>query len=173
MSYKPAYDFEGRGVYTILIKVDASAFIEVGKLGRIKFSGLYSYTGSALGKGSSSLNGRVLRHLGLRSRKRLRWHIDYLLEHPLVRVEGVITSTAEAKSKECQISKNISNLAGLPPPVRKFGATDCSCESHLAELKGNPDRVISTIVEAHMRAGLKPKTVLNPGFERVLSVCER
>jgi Uri superfamily endonuclease len=164
MSDKPAYDFEGRGVYTILIKVNASAFIEVGKLGRFKFSGLYSYTGSALGKGSSSLNGRVLRHLGLRSQKRLRWHIDYLLEHPLVRVEGVITSTAETKSKECQISKNISNIAGLPPPVRKFGATDCSCESHLAKLKGNPDRAIPTIVEAHIRAGLKPITVPKSRF---------
>jgi Uri superfamily endonuclease len=158
MSYKPAYDFGGRGVYTILIDVNSSAFCEVGKLGCFEFSGLYAYTGSALGKGSSSLNGRVLRHLGLRNTKRLRWHIDYLLEHPQVKVRAVMTSTTKAKSKECQISKNIFNLAGSLPPVRKFGATDCSCESHLARLKGSPNRAISTIVKAHMGAGLKPKT---------------
>jgi Uri superfamily endonuclease len=159
MWYKPAYDFGGKGVYTILIEVDSSTFCEVGKLGVFKFFGLYAYTGSALGKGSSSLNGRVLRHLGLRNGKRLRWHIDYLLEHPQVKVRYAITSTAKSKSRECQISKTIFNLAESLPPVRKFGATDCSCESHLARLKGNPNRAVSTIVEAHIRTGLKPKTV--------------
>lgn len=159
MYYKSPLELEGKGVYTILVRVSSSAFVNVGKLGRFEFSGLYAYTGSAQGRGSSSLNGRVSRHLGLRDEKRVRWHIDYLLAHSQTRVEGAAVSETIVKSKECQVSKNIFCLAKSFPPVMGFGSSDCCCDSHLSRLKGEPQVALSTILEAHKRAGLKPELV--------------
>jgi sugar fermentation stimulation protein A len=152
---------EEKGVYTILVSVGSSAFIDVGRLGRFEFSGLYAYTGSAQGRGSSSLRGRVSRHLGLRSKKRVRWHIDYLLAHSHTQVEGVALSATIVKSKECQVSRNIFSLAESLPPVTGFGSSDCSCKSHLARLKGEPKAALSTIMRAHKWAGLKPRLICN------------
>jgi len=52
------------GVYTLLLFVAKESTVEIGKLGKQKFPrGYYSYTGSALGKGATSLKHRLARHL--------------------------------------------------------------------------------------------------------------
>jgi Uri superfamily endonuclease len=172
MYCNPALEL-GKGVYTVLFNVSSSTLVDVGRLGRFEFSGRYAYTGSAQGKGSSSLIGRVSRHLGLRGEKKVRWHIDYLLAHPLTRVEGVALSATVIKSKECQVSNNIFCLTGSLPPVRRFGSSDCCCESHLARLEGEPAPVLSTILEAHMRAGLQPELVWGANPPESTVNCEK
>ena len=78
------------GVYTLIIELTRE---EVDHnwddLGSHCFPrGFYTYTGSALGKGGLSLRGRVLRHLS--SKKKKRWHIDYLLGSRTVEIVAVI-----------------------------------------------------------------------------------
>jgi len=152
---------ERKGVYTVLVSVRSSALVRVGKLGQFEFFGLYAYTGSGQGRGSCSMNGRVSRHLGLRREKRVRWHIDYLLAHSQTHVEGATLSSTNLRSKECLVSRNIFSLTKSTPPVIGFGSSDCLCESHLARLKGEPRVAISTILKAHLRAGLKPELICN------------
>jgi Uri superfamily endonuclease len=159
MYCKSALKLEGKGVYTILVNVNSGAFVDVGRLGLFEFSGLYAYTGSGQGKGSTSLNGRVSRHFGLRSEKKVRWHVDYLLANFRTQVEGAVLSATNVRSKECEVSKNILHLSGSSPPVIGFGSSDCDCKSHLARLKGETAAAFSTILDAHMKAELKPELV--------------
>jgi sugar fermentation stimulation protein A len=64
------------GVYHLLIHLPQDTTMEVGKLGNFRFpAGYYVYTGSALG----GLESRIARHF--RRKKRLHWHIDYLLQY--------------------------------------------------------------------------------------------
>ena len=63
------------GCYQLLMRLEKSVKIRVGKLGEFQFpAGWYVYTGSA----KNGVKARVMRHL--RSNKKKRWHIDYLLE---------------------------------------------------------------------------------------------
>jgi Uri superfamily endonuclease len=170
MCCKSPLGSDEKGVYTILVSVSPGASVDVGRLGRFEFSGLYAYTGSGQGRGSCSLSGRVSRHLGLRGEKRVRWHIDYLLAHSHTRVEGAALSATTVRSKECEVSRNIFCLAESFPSVMGFGSSDCACESHLARLKGGSMAALSTILEAHMRAGLKPKLICNANLpERIIA----
>jgi Uri superfamily endonuclease len=105
--------------------------LTVGKLGKQNFPrGYYTYTGSALGKGSTSLKHRIARHL--RKQKRKYWHIDYLLADENVSVEAVI-ATETNKKLECKINSHIKGINGAEVPVKGFGASDCrkNCGSHL------------------------------------------
>jgi sugar fermentation stimulation protein A len=116
-----------KGIYALIVKLDGDRKIAVGKLGPIDFKkGYYAYIGSAL----NSFEGRINRHL--RKDKKLRWHIDYLLEAGHI-VEILIFETDE--KLECAIAKKIQkNLE----PIKNFGASDCKCESHLFYAKENP-----------------------------------
>jgi sugar fermentation stimulation protein A len=147
----------GKGIYTLLLKVNSDEWIIVGRLGRFRFSGFYAYTGSAIGKGSTSLNNRVSRHL--RHKKKARWHIDYVLGCPSTEVEHVITSRTEIKSKECEVSRNILASTGCIAPVPKFGSSDCSCRSHLVHLEGSLPEALQTILGAYEKSGLDAETV--------------
>jgi len=67
--------------------------LKVGKLGIQRFPrGYYTYTGSALGVGSSSLKHRVLRHL--KKKKQKFWHIDFLLDHKNAYLTGLVAAIA-------------------------------------------------------------------------------
>jgi len=106
--------------YQLIIEVGRDLELEVGALGRCRFpAGTYVYTGSA----RRNLEARVRRHL--RRDKSLRWHIDYLLLAPDVRIVEVQFS----KLPECQL--NARNGGEIPVPG--FGASDCrrGCGSHL------------------------------------------
>lgn len=106
--------------YQLLIELSQAVSIAVGRLGVCEFpAGRYVYTGSA----RRNFEARVARHL--RADKTLRWHIDYLLAAPGVRVTGVKRSRRE----ECALNaatRGVVTVAG-------FGASDCraGCGSHL------------------------------------------
>jgi Uri superfamily endonuclease len=119
------------GIYHLLIHLSQDASITVGKLGDFHFpAGYYIYTGSALG----GLESRVSRHLS--SKKRLHWHIDYLLQHGQV-IDVVTHETTERL--ECQSHQKILSLPNCKTLVKGFGSSDCKCRSHLAYFKEKPE----------------------------------
>ena len=124
-------EFSTGGIYTLLLLVSEEVTLTIGKLGKQRFPrGYYFYTGSALGKGASSLKHRIARHL--RKEKRKFWHIDYLLADENVSVEAVIAAETN-KKMECNINSRIKGMKGAEVPVKGFGASDCrkNCGSHL------------------------------------------
>ncbi len=108
------------GIYVLLLHVAADRRIRVGRLGVVPFrKGYYAYVGS----GKRGLNKRIERHL--RRDKRVRWHIDYLLEFSEV-VEVMAVETK--KDLECKIAAELSKRF---QPIKRFGSSDCKCPSHL------------------------------------------
>lgn len=137
------------GVYTLLVLVPKQVTLTIGKLGKQTFPrGYYTYTGSALGKGATSLKHRIARHL--RKEKRLFWHIDYLLANQNVSVKAVI-ATETSKRMECKVNSYLKSISGARVPVNGFGASDCkkACKSHLLffpQIK-NSDCLVQELVE--------------------------
>ncbi len=109
--------------YTLFIRVANPEKIMVGRLGEFEFAaGEYVYSGSA----KRGICARVNRHL--RSEKKLRWHIDYLLAAPAVNITKIRISTLA----ECQLVAD----AGGAVAVFGFGSSDCTqgCGSHMRRI---------------------------------------
>jgi len=118
------------GIYHLLIYLPHDTTVEVGKLGSFHFpAGYYVYTGSALG----GLESRIARHL--RRKKRLHWHIDYLLQYGYI-IDVITHRTAE--HLECHFNQKILSLPNCKVPVEGFGSSDCSCPSHLIYFEEKP-----------------------------------
>jgi len=119
------------GIYTLVVFLSKEVCLNVGRLGFQRFpEGFYTYTGSALGKGVSSLCNRVSRHL--KKEKSKRWHVDFLLAHENTVVTTVVAVQTNRKA-ECRMNRHIRENAKAKIPCRGFGASDCKekCESHL------------------------------------------
>jgi sugar fermentation stimulation protein A len=113
-----------RGVYCLLIHLPHDESIVVGALGRKEFKrGYYVYVGSAM----AGIEQRVGRHRS--SRKKLRWHVDYLLARS--EILSSIAIQSESKRTECAAVEALSTCNGAAFPVPRFGSSDCHCPSHL------------------------------------------
>ncbi len=118
------------GSYALIMRLEEGTDIQVGALGRFLFHpGCYLYVGSAL----NGVSARVRRHL--RAGKRIRWHIDYLLEY--ARTVEVWYSLGAERS-ECLWARVAGGLPGAGAPVTGFGSSDCCCPSHLFYYSGLP-----------------------------------
>lgn len=120
-----------KGIYTLIVFLSSGTQLKVGKLGTHTFpAGYYTYTGSALGKGASSLKQRVTRHL--KKRKQKFWHIDFLLAHENATITAVI-AVQTSRKLECKMNLYIKEELKPKIPVVDFGASDCkeNCKSHL------------------------------------------
>jgi Uri superfamily endonuclease len=123
--------FPTKGIYTLIVFLSSDTQLKVGKLGTQTFpAGYYTYTGSALGKGASSLKQRVTRHL--KKRKHKFWHIDFLLTHENTTITAVI-AVQTSRKLECKMNHYIREELKPKIPVVGFGASDCkeNCKSHL------------------------------------------
>jgi Uri superfamily endonuclease len=119
------------GTYALVLALRKKQLITVGKLGRFSFpAGYYIYVGSAFGPGR--LRARIGRHL--RTVKAVRWHIDYVRNSMDVLAGWY---TFDDSRQECPWASIFVTLGGQYP-VRGFGASDCSCESHLIHFKQAP-----------------------------------
>lgn len=108
------------GSYQLVIKLADKRRIKVGRLGSFVFpAGYYVYTGSA----KRGLEARIARHL--RRDKKLRWHIDYLLQYATV-----VEVKRYPNGGECELNKTLRRLGG-EVIVEGFGSSDCGCETHL------------------------------------------
>lgn len=126
-----------KGCYCLIINLENSSKIKIGKLGKIDFEkGNYVYVGSAM----NYLESRIRRHL--RSEKKLHWHIDYLLKK--AEVSDVIYNES-TKKVECELSQYISSNAN---GITDFGCSDCECESHLYYFK-NRNEAIECVESAY------------------------
>ena len=109
--------------YQLLIEVAQPARIAVGSLGLCTFAaGRYVYTGSA----RRNPEARIARHLS--RAKILRWHVDYLLNAPGIRIVDV----RRFDETECVVNQWTAGQI----VVARFGASDCraGCGSHLKRL---------------------------------------
>ena len=106
--------------YQLHIHLTKNIKIKVGALGTFEFpAGDYIYTGSA----KRNLEARIARHR--KKEKPLRWHIDYLLQHPAANIKHVCTSD----KAECEWNQSVNGIIMVPG----FGASDCKagCIAHL------------------------------------------
>jgi len=113
-------------VYRLWIRLSKRAAVRVGALGRYDLpTGTYVYVGSA----KVGLRARLARH---RSRaKTVRWHVDYLLDLPHVRIERIEVRPWR-RGEECRWAKQ-TRAEGGQILVHGFGASDCRarCGAHL------------------------------------------
>jgi Uri superfamily endonuclease len=131
-------------------------------------AGSYAYVGSAMGaRGATTLTGRLLRHatrsgdrppqticdelaeqlaaVGLRSggplpaAKRLRWHIDYLLDETAVEITHITVARAPTRL-ESELARWLAAQPGVAPVAAGLGASDTPGETHLLRLGNAPGR---------------------------------
>jgi len=111
-----------RGTYCLILSCKKDFSAPVGKLGILNFSeGGYIYIGSAL----NGLSNRLARHL--RKKKKLYWHIDYLLESSYLDIDHIFYQSSAVK-KECPTARLMAEEFKQCPG---FGSSDCACRSHL------------------------------------------
>lgn len=112
------------GTYLLTINLRKGQKIQAGKLGVVHFKkGSYIYVGSA----KRGLASRVKRHLT--KDKNLFWHIDYLLESPYASICEVWA--AKERDIECLTAREVYDKIKPGIPAYKFGASDCTCPTHL------------------------------------------
>ncbi len=120
------------GTYVLVLYVSHELCLRVARLGTYGFkAGYYCYVGSA--RGAGGLRARLSRHL--RQRKKLHWHIDYLLPRALV-VE--VWAAPSTKPLECVFAQTLLSMPGAAALVRGFGSSDCRCETHLVNFTAPP-----------------------------------
>jgi Uri superfamily endonuclease len=130
MTAKPQGD---KGTYLLLIQLDRSRELTIGRLGTFTFrTGWYAYAGSAFGPGG--LEARLSRHA--RTDKRFHWHIDYLLEYARLTQSWQTVCPARL---ECRWAAAIRELPAAQNPIAHFGASDCRCRGHLVYWAGRPN----------------------------------
>jgi Uri superfamily endonuclease len=118
--------FTMKGSYCLVIDVPKNMKIKIGSLGFILFEkGTYIYVGSAM----NGIQQRVNRHLS--TKKKNYWHIDYLLSKAKIKQIWIKPSN---KKEECFIAKRFEKVF---QPVKKFGCSDCKCNSHLFQKTGS------------------------------------
>ncbi|MFQ6132309.1 MAG: DUF123 domain-containing protein [Armatimonadota bacterium] len=114
------------GLYALLIELVEPATVAVGRLGRFRFAaGHYVYVGSA----KVRLRSRLARHQ--RRRKRLRWHVDYLLR-PGRAADAVVFPWRPGG--ECELVRSALASESAHVPVPGFGSSDCRCAAHLLQV---------------------------------------
>ncbi len=120
-----------KGLYCLILE-NAACTLPIGSLGAVSFrTGWHVYVGSALGPGGLS---RVRRHLRIASGGDAspHWHIDRLLLSPHFRVRYVVCGPTILRL-ECRLAAALGGDA-----VPGFGASDCSCRSHLFYRSADP-----------------------------------
>ncbi len=151
-----------KGTYTLIIFVSKETRTRIGQLGVKSFpEGYYTYTGSALGTGASSLKGRISRHLKKTDKKR-HWHIDFLLVHRNAAVTAVVAAET-ARKMECELNCYIKKKVDARILVSDFGSSDCkeNCKTHLFFFPDiTEDALTRRIVKCYKDLGLTPFQVL-------------
>ncbi|OPY64224.1 MAG: Sugar fermentation stimulation protein A [Syntrophorhabdaceae bacterium PtaU1.Bin034] len=119
---------QDRGSYLLILKLKEDSSIPVGT-GRFHSfrKGFYLYVGSAM----ANLTARIERHC--RSRKRYHWHIDWL--RSVADVHAVLPVRSSTRL-ECSLAEALSGVAEWFVPG--FGCSDCSCDTHLFGMTGDP-----------------------------------
>ncbi|HEY5867702.1 MAG TPA: GIY-YIG nuclease family protein [Candidatus Tectomicrobia bacterium] len=120
------------GTYALLLSSSANRPLQIGRLGQCCVQpGFYVYVGSACGPGG--VRARVAHHRQPAARP--HWHIDYL--RTVTQLEA-IWYTYDRIRWEHVWADVVQHLYGAVMPLRRFGASDCSCASHLYFFPARP-----------------------------------
>jgi len=137
------------GTYALVCRPSCEAEIPVGRLGVLPVRyGFYVYVGSAFGPGG--VRARVARHVNHGLSR--HWHVDYLW--PVFRI-GEIWYSHDPMRREHEWVRILRHAMGCSVPLRRFGASDCRCEAHLAFFEQLPSfgafraQVHTTICDHH------------------------
>lgn len=123
------------GTYALILSCASKARIQVGRLGIMQLQhGYYVYLGSALGPGG--LRARIAHHQKLSTRP--HWHIDHLRAH--TRILSVWLNY-DGRRHEHEWALALQKVKDATIPFRGFGASDCSCPSHIYFFKGCPTQI--------------------------------
>jgi len=132
-----------KGAYILLIENPAQISLGVGRLGKIDLpAGTYAYVGSGL----NGLDARIRRHFS--HKKRVRWHIDYLLQYAAPTMAMILPSDTRL---ECFLNRLVSGLPDSSPMARGFGCSDCRCLTHLHLLGPQSIRMLEELFPPEMR----------------------
>ena len=149
-----------KGTYTIIVDCRSPGLCVFGSLGRARLRrGHYLYTGSALGSGSASLEGRLQRH---RKQSKVRWwHIDYLTSKRSCKVVNEICHLSNRRL-ECTVSESISHELKIMPVLPRIGSSDCNCEGHLLGPEVGLSRVdlLRRVVDAYVHVGVSRRSII-------------
>ena len=142
-----------KGTYTLLLICKEPFRVMIGGLGYANIdAGYYMYTGSALGVGAQSLEGRLGRH-SQRSKKR-RWHVDYLTSNPRCKITTAVWLMSRRRM-ECAINQAVSREFNAKPVLPRAGSSDCKCDAHLMKIHSRigPRGMSGLLVSVYMRFG--------------------
>ncbi|BAA29718.1 139aa long hypothetical protein [Pyrococcus horikoshii OT3] len=136
-----------KGSYLLVIFLDKDEVVRTKAREFELTRGYYVYVGS----GMNSLEKRVLRHFS--RRKKLHWHIDYLLEKAILLRAYLIPSNERLEER---ISLEIGKYG---TPVEGFGSSDLKVKSNLYRFNVEPDEVIIRVLK---KLGLKWVLTFSP-----------
>lgn len=143
-----------RGVYTLVIFFRHLRTIRIRKHVSIVLEpGLYLYTGSALGYGSTSLEARIRRHC-VRQKTKF-WHIDRILACRTSQIVAVLFAETSRKA-ECGLNKALLECRNFSIVAKGIGSSDCRCNSHFLAAKGTLRSVQQTARSCYAKMGLRP-----------------
>ena len=144
-----------KGVYVLIIEIPQNITIDVGAMKDKDFSkGQWVYIGSAQGTASTNLENRLKRHFS--KKKKIHWHIDYLLDNQVILKDAILTYTNE--KKECQLVQTLIRTLNFEWGPPGFGASDCKskCAAHLLVYSKNTG-LMQSICNAFKEIGLAPQ----------------
>jgi len=144
-----------KGAYVLILRLPLDLSITIGSLGTHVFArGTWLYVGSAMGKGSTSLERRVKRHF--QSRKNIHWHIDYLLSQTTHLQAAIIVESLSPA--ECKIAEALEKNKECIPGPKGFGSSDCTnhCISHIFHCPNikSPQETLTKVLE---KLGFEPR----------------
>lgn len=155
------------GVYVLWIAIHTQTDVRFGRFADGRPITLapapYLYIGSAMAsRGASTLAHRLLRHatrgsgaahrvrpelctvpvvsqLRPPTRKRLHWHIDYLLDQPTADLTGIV-AIRSARPLEAALARTLTQESWTAPVAPGLGAGDHPGASHLLRITGDSSR---------------------------------
>lgn len=149
-----------RGVYTLIIRFPRPCKAGIRKhMPVVVDRGLYLYTGSASGRGSTSLEGRIRRHL--RREKKEFWHVDRILAYESAHVVSVIYAVTTSKA-ECRVNAALLKHTNILAPFKGLGSSDCRCESHFLEARESLRSLRQGVRSCYTALRLRPRVLKTP-----------
>ena len=120
------------GTYALILAANETRRLRIGRLGSLALRpGWYVYVGSAFGPGG--VDARLAHHRKRAARP--HWHVDHLRLH--TQLERV-WYTHDPIRREHQWAQVMHRLPGAEIPLPGFGASDCTCASHLVRFTRRP-----------------------------------
>ncbi|MES9955601.1 MAG: GIY-YIG nuclease family protein [Sedimenticola sp.] len=120
------------GTYVLVFRLAHHERILAGGMGQLDLEpGWYAYVGSAFGPGGVAARC----HHHRRVSRRPHWHIDYLGAVAELRA---IWFSHDPQRREHQWAGLLAASRGACRPYPGFGASDCSCVSHLFRFSRSP-----------------------------------